>query len=295
MKLMNKIKNLYFNTKPERILSLVNYSTIKNKLEDYALNKTELGIDENNDIIISLTTYSNFINQVHITIESLMEQTVKPKKIVLWISDKYKDYEIPEILNKQKKRGLEIRKTRDIGSYKKLIPALQEFPNNPIITCDDDVIYPIDTIEWLLKAYKNDPAKIYFRRGHKMILKDSKHFIPYNNFIWEMQDLTTDIYNFFTGVGGVLYPPNCFDSEVFNYEKFSKLAPYADDIWFNAMALKNNTSCQKIYTKRNCYIDYDLLKEDSGQRLQAKNVKRNKNDIQLQAVWDEYNLWEKYN
>lgn len=291
---LNKLKKLWYNTSAERILSLCNYSIIYNKLEENALFSTESGIEKDSELIVSLTTYSKFINQVHITIESLMEQTVKPKAIILWISNEYKDCEIPSILENLKKRGLEIRRTNDIRSYKKLIPALKEFPNNPIITCDDDLIYPYDTIESLYKAYQQDKSKIYFRRGHRMILKTKSEFIPYNDFEWEIQDLEPSIFNFPTSGAGTLYPPNTLDSEVFNENKFLTLAPSADDIWFKAMALKKGTECRKVYTQTPCYIELDLLHKDSKLRLNSSNVKQNKNDIQIKAVWDEYNLWSMY-
>ena len=44
----------------------------------------------------------------------------------------------------------------DIRSYKKLIPALKNFPTDVIITADDDVIYPEDWAERLLKSYATD-------------------------------------------------------------------------------------------------------------------------------------------
>lgn len=293
MKIIDKIRKLWFNTSAKRILSLCNYTVIYNKLEQNALFCKETGVDEASEIIVSLTTYGKFINNVHITIESLLEQTVKPKKIILWISDAYEDYEIPQILKNLCKRGLEIRKTKDIRSYKKLIPCLKEYPNNPIITCDDDIIYPIDTIEWLYKAYKNDSTKIYFRRGHRMKLESENNFVPYNNFDWEIQDNKIDIFNFPTNGAGTLFPPDCFSDEVFNEEKFMSLAPFADDVWFKAMALLKGTLSQKVWTENPCYIELDMLHENTKERLSGKNVKQSKNDGQIKAVWDEYNIWEK--
>lgn len=114
----------------------IEYNIIKQNLINNALTRTDSGIDNNSSVIVSLTTYGKYINDVYIVIESLLEQTVKPKKIVLWISDKTEDTDIPSILKIQEQRGLEIRKTKDIRSYKKLIPTLKEFPDNPIITFD---------------------------------------------------------------------------------------------------------------------------------------------------------------
>ena len=46
-------------------------------------------------------------------------------------------------------------------------------------------------------------------------------------------------FNKLTGAGMVLYPPQCFDKEVFNIKLFERLAPTSDDIWFHLQALRN--------------------------------------------------------
>lgn len=71
----------------KKILSLCNYAALCSRMEQNALFCTKSGVDVENEMIVSLTTYGKFINKVHITIESLLEQTVKPKKIILWVGD----------------------------------------------------------------------------------------------------------------------------------------------------------------------------------------------------------------
>ena len=36
-----------------------------------------------------------------------------------------------------------------------------------------------------------------------------------------------------------VFPPNCFDEDVYNEEKFMEICPTSDDLWFYIMALKN--------------------------------------------------------
>ena len=71
---------------------------------------------------------------------------------------------------------LEVRYCKDIRSYKKLIPALRSYPDDAIITIDDDAIYHIDLIEKLVNSYIKDPQFIYFNRGRRIHLQDGKYW-----------------------------------------------------------------------------------------------------------------------
>ena len=48
----------------------------------------------------------------------------------------------------------------DIKSYRKLIPTLKKYPNNMIVTADDDLIYNKDWLEKLYKAHLKYPKDI---------------------------------------------------------------------------------------------------------------------------------------
>jgi hypothetical protein len=98
-----------------------------------------------------------------------------------------------------------------------------------------------------------------------------------------------------TGVGGILYPPKCLCEEATDKELFMKLAPYADDIWFWAMALIN----KEYFAGASPYIiiengysgklyDVDTRQRHSGNALDNYNVRNNGNDAQLRAVIERY-------
>ena len=195
-------------------------------------------------IIVSLTTYGKRLQWVYLTIESLLHQTIKPNKIVLCIAEDNKD-NLPELLVKQQKRGLEILFCNDIRSYTKLIPSLKKYPDAAIITVDDDILYPCDFIEYLVKAFRSDSSKIHFYYGHTMGLDN--HGIPtsYNEWV-KTAAKGCSLYNLPTGVNGILYPPKSLHEEVFNEDVFLKICPTADDLWFRAMSLMKGTlSCRE--------------------------------------------------
>ena len=134
----------------------------------------------NSSLVVSLTTYKERIHDVHLTIESIMQQTVLPNRIILWLDEnEFDDASIPIVLKKQIGRGLEIRYCRNIKSFKKLIPTLKMLPEATIITVDDDVIYPYDMIERMMSHYREDPKCIYYYRG-RIIGRNGHKLKPYN-------------------------------------------------------------------------------------------------------------------
>ena len=111
-------------------------------------------------IIISLTSFPERIKYVSKTICSLLDQTLKPDMIILWLADEQfsnKEKDLPESLLKLRKYGLTIRWYKDIKSFKKLIPAILEFPDDIIIAVDDDFYFERNLIELLYSSYQKNP------------------------------------------------------------------------------------------------------------------------------------------
>ena len=196
------------------------------------------------EIIVSLTSFPARIGLVHLTVESLLSQTWKADRIVLWLADSQfplKEEELPEALLALRERGLEIRWCEDLRSYKKLVPALKAFPEDVIVTVDDDLILEPTWLEGLVSSYLKNPTFIHTHRAHEIAFSDSGNLAPYALWRKEIKTDKASFNNFLTGVGGCLYPPTCLHKDVFNVKKFQKLCPHGDDIWFWAMAVLAGT------------------------------------------------------
>ena len=266
-------------------------------VERNALRSTISGVYEGkertDEIIVSLTTYSRRVFQVHLVIESLLEQNIKANRILLWL-DKTEFTSIDDLplnLLRLQRRGLEIGFCDNLCSYKKFIPSLRKYPNALIITADDDILYPEDFIERLYKAYKSNPKKIYFYRGHRMKVRNGK-LMPYNKWDLEVELKNPSLLNFPTGGGGVLYTSDLIDAEVLNEDAFMALAPTADDVWFKAMSLKKGVECEQIKLEcpfRDKFIFLDAMDDMA---LARTNLIQNKNDEQIQAVFRRYDLFQ---
>lgn len=239
--------------------------------------------------IISLTSYPARINTVEQTIKSLLNQTLNPKKIVLALGEDNfpnKENDLPESLRSLLSDKFEILWTpKDLRSYKKLVPALKEYPNDIIVTADDDVIYKKDWLEKLYEAYKKEPSLIHCHRAHRITFDKNKKIMPYLEWVWGVKKVKPSFNNFFTGAGGVLYPPNVLNKDVFNIELFQKLAPLADDIWFWAMAVLNDI---KVNVIKKGYVQLEYVENTQDNGLFNFNVNESKNDEQLNNVLEKY-------
>ena len=289
--------NGYNNVLSSRIVNQIRFHQKYEELTAKALSASEPGVTKermgDTEIIVSLTTHGKRINDVHAAIESIMQGSVKPNKIVLWISEDYKGIILPLALQRQTKRGLEIRYCRDIRSYTKLVHALNAFPEASIITVDDDILYPYDLLECLIDAHTECPGCICANWIREIPKDLDKNYVSILKWPQLFDAVELSYRYFFEGFAGVLYPPHSLDAEVLNEPVFMDICKYADDVWFNAMALKAGTKVK--YAWRH-YSIASFIENEDGQCVALQNVNNKgelRNDIQIKAVYGKYNLWIK--
>ena len=86
------------------------YSNRAQQLTYLALSSREKGIFEGTkggtEIIVSLTTHGRRLYEVYLGIESIMQGSVKPNRIVLWLSKDLQASPLPQTLLNQIDRGL---------------------------------------------------------------------------------------------------------------------------------------------------------------------------------------------
>ncbi len=244
------------------------------------------------NLIVSLTSFADRVNSVYLVINSILNQTIKADRIVLWLSqDDFSDEILPYNLLKMKKRGLEIQYCKDIKSYKKLIYALQEFPDDLIVTADDDIIYPKTWLEELYNAYLLESDTIHCHRAKKIKLNSRREILPYTNWktLKENTQQASSLLVFPVGVGGVLYKSRFFSKEVFNEHAFLEFCLTGDDIWFKAMTLINEVKCKPI---PNSSLD-PRLSDLKFTKNSLWQINKYEIDSQINCVFRKYDLIEK--
>lgn len=254
------------------------------------------GINKNKrtpELIVSLTSFPQRMHDIQYCIYSLLDQTIKPDKIILWLAeDQYpnKENDIPQEVLRFKDYGLSIKWCENLYSYKKLIPTLIEYPDAIIITTDDDIFYEKDCIEKLYNSYIETPDAICCHRGHKVKIDKSGNIANYKQWKKKIKGESIDYKNFFTGAGAVLYPPHSLYKDITDIELFTKLAPKADDIWFWAMAVLNSTKIKVI--KNNIsdltYINPERERGLTGELTLFSSNKKGGNDTQMENILSHY-------
>jgi hypothetical protein len=246
-------------------------------------------------LIVSLTTYGERLKDVRYTLYSIQEQSILPEKVVLWLS--YDDYrENQAYINKLQylfsRANLEIIKTKDIFSYKKLIPALEKFPNYYILTADDDIYYRKNWLKKIWSEHQKNPKNVMCHIAHKISLNE-QGIMPYNQWKSRIKNKMSSFLVFGCTGGGILYHKSYLYKDVLNENIFLKYAPTADDIWFYFMTIMNNRKYQVVKAPHNRLRCTDIYKEyglNGKQTLVSQNVDQGKNDIQFAAIMNYYNL-----
>lgn len=220
------------------IILPIYFSLSKNNIA-YAIPKSK--VNSKFRVIISLTSFPKRLPTLHLVIESLLRQTVMPDKIILYLTQsQVPDMTVlPKKLTDLQKRGLEIILCPDeIRSHTKYFYAMQQYPDDVIITVDDDLFYRSDLVEVHLKNMEKYPNCV--------IANWVKEIIPGKGKYTEWPDKTGKLEKsknyLILGVSSVLYPPHALHPDAFHVENIRNLSLTADDIWLTAMLLKQGTN-----------------------------------------------------
>ena len=177
------------------------------------------------EIIVSLTSYDKRIDYVKYTIYSLLNQTFPPDKLILWLDEDsfpQREKNLPRDLLELQKFGLTIDWCENLSSYKKLIPALEKYPDKIIVTADDDLFYLPDWLKVLYEEHLKNPDCVIAHRAHRIRLDTRGNLFPYKLWQFEIKTCITPPRNgivissraravsftqrnFFTSGAGVLF------------------------------------------------------------------------------------------
>jgi glycosyltransferase involved in cell wall biosynthesis len=253
---------------------------------------------EAKNLIVSFTSFPARMPFIEYTLFSLVQQSIRPAKIVLWLSEEEfgnKKNSIPENIKKYFEFNFEIQFVKEnYRSYNKLVFALGLYSDSLIVTVDDDIYYKNDWLEMLYHTHSRFPKDIIAHRVHNISFKD-KYIDVYRN--WNGKERELSYLNFLTGVGGVLYPPGCLYFDVCKYDIFLNLCPYADDVWFYVMAILQKTKIRVVRGGYKKLMVFDYIFKKASRRiptLMQINVDNNQNDIQLKAVLEYYGVFDSF-
>lgn len=239
-------------------------------------------------IVVSLTTIPKRVEAAALVIAIMLHQTVKPDVIVINLGvELFGGVELPELLLNEEKLGVKINYCHDLYCHTKYYHTITAYPDDIVITVDDDIIYSESLIEELYDSYQRFPNAVSAMRVHSITFNEDNSIAPYVK--WNY--CTADFYGkpshklLATGVGGVLYPPHLLPEETFNDEAFLRLSPKADDLWLKIMEIYNDIPVvNPRYQDRLRFIG---TTQEIG--LCYDNVSGGQNDVQFMKLMGEYN------
>uniref|UniRef100_Q47DD0 Glycosyltransferase 2-like domain-containing protein n=1 Tax=Dechloromonas aromatica (strain RCB) TaxID=159087 RepID=Q47DD0_DECAR len=238
---MKKIKQIYWkiDSKLHQIREIYSFH-----LTNYFSTKKITNKEKNP--VISLTTYGKRVNSVFLTIESIAKGTILPSRIILWLDDPLIFKNKPASLMRLMKRGLEVYLCENFGPHTKYFPYIEneQNPTLPLVTADDDVIYPKYWLSQLFDAWKKNPEYIN-AHGARTIKFTNGKIAPYLNWSY-CSNSEPSFRNFALGIFGVIYPPEFQNKLKLAGRSFINYCPKADDIWLHAIAIRSGFKIKQI-------------------------------------------------
>ena len=235
-------------------------------------------------LVVSLTSYPPRFPTLHLTLQSLLLQSYTDRRVVLWIA--HQDMaKLPPAVLALTADGLEIAACDDLRSFKKLLPALQAWPQATIVTADDDLYYWPEWLQQLVDAAAAGGAdEIVAHRVHHIRHDAAGLPLPYDQWEFESANTDTSALNFPTGNGGILYPPGILGPLAQDRAAYTSLCPSADDIWFYWMGRMNGARYRRVAGRR---VLHDWRGSQAA-ALALHNVGAQRNDEQIAAMIGRY-------
>lgn len=287
-KRVNAIKRLQSIRKipRDKIKEIKQYNFLRN-VKGNLLNLTE---KREKKIIISMTSYPGRIKKTPAAIATLLQQTVKPDKIILWLGeDEFPDRQLPSLFEKIQLAGVEIRYRKDLGVHTRWYYGIEENPDDLIIIADDDIMYKEFIIEKLYNSYLKYPDSISAMAYLTMRFNDDGTVRKYDEWYNAGSISGNPSFRFMAiEVGGVLYPPHILPKEAFNLDDIIGLSPKQDDLWLKCMEVINGVKVAPAQKKSKVHGTV-IRGTQRGLALGISNMIEDGNEKQLHNILKKYN------
>ena len=233
---------------------------------------------------VSVTSHPARFNALAISLSALKAQILQPQSINVYIADADMAV-LPNSIRELEKSGyITINSCDDLGSGKKLIPALKAQRNLPIITIDDDLYFENELFLHLMINHYLYPDAIIAARVHRLAVNEAGDVLPFST--WHKHyDLTEgpakDLMP--TTGAGTLFPSKALHEDASDSALYTKLSHNTDDLWWFFQARRKGTLIRRLSG-----LDH-LSFIDSTQEVGLwKNGNQDRNEVNLKALLAQY-------
>ena len=190
------------------------------------------------DVDVSLTTHGQRVQECWRTIETIGRGSLRPRRVILWVCDRSLALNPPPALRRLAKRGLAIKLTVDFGPHTKYFPyVMNEGLDCPLVTADDDVLYPKGWLAGLVREYSPDEVVAY-----RVRMTGGGAYVDWP--LCTSSEASRD--GMATGVSGVIYPPKLLMQLRKRGDGFIGVCPKADDFWLHYAAVASGMSTRQM-------------------------------------------------
>ncbi|WP_096084761.1 glycosyltransferase family A protein [Agaribacterium haliotis] len=236
-------------------------------------------------LIVSFTSIAPRLHVVHLTVRSLLAQSVEADFIVLWLQ-KGLENKVPKRLLKLQSDQFKINYVDEGCSHRKLVEAMRHYPGKSVVTCDDDMLYGPDWLERLWHEHQRFPHSVIAHECRRIATDKSGKTLPYK--YWQSEECGLSHRNTLAiGYGGVLYPAGLMPEQSLERELYMQLAPRADDLWFKAMSLRAGIDTRRSELSRPKPQPIAFSQSFS---LKKHNVREDGNLLQWNALAEHFAL-----
>lgn len=196
-------------------------------------------------VIVTLTSYPPRMNTIWMTLRSIFSQSRLPDKVVLYLAKSdfpNREADLPDSLKEMLWNDFEIRwVNEDLKPHKKYYWAFRDFPDDLVVTIDDDLIYRRNMIETLLACHASHPDAIVASRTHLIMFNDDGSLKPYDQWIYEAPHYHEELVGrpsmrlFATTGAGTLFDPKLFPPMTYDADLIKKHCLVADDVWLKVI------------------------------------------------------------
>jgi len=233
---------------------------------------------------VSVTSHPARFNALATSLAALKTQILQPQSIHLFIANTDMAV-LPNSVKQLEKSGyIKITTCDDLGSGKKLIPALKTQGKHPIITIDDDLYFENDLFLQLMSNHYLYPDTIVAARVHRLAVNEAGEVLPFSD--WHKHyDLTEgpakDLMP--TTGAGTLFPPKALHDDASDTALYTNLSHNTDDLWWYFQARRKGTLIRRL----SGLDQLDFI--DSTQEVGLwKNGNQDRNEVNLKALLDLY-------
>ena len=233
---------------------------------------------------VSVTSHPARFNALALSLKALKSQILQPQSINVFIAETNIAV-LPDSIKELEESGfIKISPCEDLGSGKKLIPALKVQSNLPIITIDDDLYFENDLFLHLMINHYLYPDAIIAARVHQLAVNDSNDVLPFST--WHKHyDLSEGPSNDLmpTSGAGTLFPPKAMHEDASNAALYTELSHNTDDLWWYFQARRKGTLVRRLSGLD--HLNFIDSTQDDGL---WKNGNQDRNEVNLKALLAQY-------